>query len=120
VRFLRFLENVFSKTTRRICVNFFQDLGKNTCSLQPALKTLHLAFNVKNKAKQIDTLCHSSFKLVLKRPLQPHDALSVFTVHLHKFLVGVINNKYLHPLCNNEITLSLVVFTLLTVYHSRK
>jgi len=25
--------------TRRICGNFFQDLGENTCSLQPALKS---------------------------------------------------------------------------------
>jgi len=30
---------VFSKTTRRIYANFFQDLGENTCSLQPALKS---------------------------------------------------------------------------------
>jgi len=26
--------------TRRIYANFFQDLGENTCSLQPALKSL--------------------------------------------------------------------------------
>jgi len=29
----------FSKTTRRICAKFFQGLGKNTCSLQHALKS---------------------------------------------------------------------------------
>jgi len=29
----------FSKTTRRICANFFQGLGVSTCSLQPALKS---------------------------------------------------------------------------------
>jgi len=29
----------FSKSTRRICAKiFFQGLGENTCSLQPALK----------------------------------------------------------------------------------
>jgi len=34
VRFFAF----FSKTERVICANFFQGLGENTCSLQPALK----------------------------------------------------------------------------------
>jgi len=29
----------FSKTTRRICTFFFQDLGEKTCSLQAALKS---------------------------------------------------------------------------------
>jgi len=29
----------FSKTTRRICDKFFQGLGENICSLQPALKS---------------------------------------------------------------------------------
>jgi len=32
----------FSKTTRRICAIFFQDLRENTCSLQPALKSTAL------------------------------------------------------------------------------
>jgi len=38
-RFLRFLEN--DKTGLR---HFFQGLAENTCSLQPTLKKLHLAF----------------------------------------------------------------------------
>jgi len=29
----------FSKTTKRICANFFQGLGESTCLLQPALKS---------------------------------------------------------------------------------
>jgi len=28
-----------SKMTRRICAKVFQDLGENTCSLQPVLKS---------------------------------------------------------------------------------
>jgi len=36
--FFRIKGAFFSKTTRRICANFFQGLGENTCLLQLALK----------------------------------------------------------------------------------
>jgi len=37
--FFGFKSASISKTTKWICANFFQDLGENTYSLQPALKS---------------------------------------------------------------------------------
>jgi len=39
----------FFLNTRRIYTNFFQDLGENTCSLQPALKSTAPAFKERIK-----------------------------------------------------------------------
>jgi len=39
ILFFNLLTAFYSKTTRRIFVNFFQGLGENTCLLQHELKT---------------------------------------------------------------------------------
>jgi len=36
---VRFLRSFFSKATDKFAPIFFQGLGENTCSLQPALKS---------------------------------------------------------------------------------
>jgi len=90
------------------CEFFFQDLGENTCSLQPALKILHLAFKETFKYHDASGGRGLAQTVIWGRAIQPklHITFTVaakgsFTVTpCALFFVDIINTSVLsveHP-----------------------